>query len=293
MGDDAGRRRATTDRQGAAAGDLGGHSYGKDGIRILTRRHQGDGAVVRDLTVDLRITGDFSAAYVRGDNSTTLPTDAMRNHALAVALEHPAAEPEDLAAEILDRLLRAIPAATAGRASLTIHPWVPLPPPGAGAFVPAGWVGRAVIEVGPSGTTTTGGLVGLSLLSPFGSNFEGFYRDEMTDQPDAVNRVLAGTVDATWHYRGAVESYTAARDQARAAITAAFRVEESPAIQWIVFAMGAAALRAVPQLDDVTVTFTGRPHAPASPPGGRDPADAVWSVADGPCGVTEATVRRP
>jgi len=294
MGDDARRRRATTDRtdrpDGAAV--LGAHSYGKDGIRILTRGHQGDGAFLRDLTLDLRITGDFSPAFLRGDNSTTLPTDAMRNHAIAVALERPAAEPEDLAEAILDRLLRAMPAATAGRACLTIHPWVPLPPPGAHAFVPAGWAGQADVRMDRSGSTTTGGFIGLSLLSPFGSNFAGFYRDDMTDQPDALDRVLAGTVDATWHYRGAVESYTAARDRARVAIIEAFRVEESPAIQWIVFAMGAAALNAVPELDDVTVTFAGRPHAPASPPGGRDPIDTVWSVAEGPRGVTEATVRR-
>jgi urate oxidase len=297
MGDDASRRRATSDRVGVSdrlggAAGLAAHGYGKDGIRILTRGYQGDGVVIRDLTLDLRISGDFSPAYLRGDNSTTLPTDAMRNHAYAVALERPAAEPEDLAAEILERLLRAIPAATAGWASLTIHPWVPLPPPGASAFVPAGWAGQAEVGMDRSGTTTMGGLIGLSLLSPFGSNFVGFHRDEMTDQPDAVNRVLAGTVAATWHYRSAVESFTAARDRARAAIIEAFRVDESPAIQWIVFAMGAAALSAVPELDDITVTFAGRPHAPASLPGGRDPTDAVWSVAEGPCGITEATVRR-
>ncbi len=185
----------------AGAADLGAHSYGKDGIRILTRGHQGDGAFLRDLTLDLRITGDFSPAFLRGDNSTTLPTDAMRNHAYAVALERPAAEPEDLAAEILERLLRAIPAATAGHAFVTIHPWVALPPPGASAFVPAGWTGRAEVGMDRSGTTTTGGLAGLSLLSPFGSHFAGFHRDDMTDQPDALDRVLAGTVDATWHYR--------------------------------------------------------------------------------------------
>jgi urate oxidase len=271
-----------------AEAHLGRHSYGKDGIRILTRRRDGEGIIARDLTLNIRVFGDFSAAFLEGDNSTTLPTDAMRNHALAVAAEFPSAEPEDVAAKTLARLLESITVADSAAASVTIHSWDQLA--SIDAFAAAGWVGQAEIRADRNETVTTGGFGGLTLLRPFGSDFAGFYRDDMTDQPDAIDRVLTGVLDVTWRYRTPVAGYGAVRDRVRSAMTRVFGAEPSPAIQRTVYLMGTAALEVAPELDDVTVVFTGEPYGPPTSPGVL--SDAIWSGTYGPKGVTEATVRR-
>jgi urate oxidase len=44
------------------------HSYGKDGVRLVKVVRDGDWHTVHDLTVRIWLEGDFSAAFLRGDN---------------------------------------------------------------------------------------------------------------------------------------------------------------------------------------------------------------------------------
>ena len=64
---------------------LGAKRYGTSGIRLV----RVDRSVARhelvDLTIDVRLEGDFDDAYVSGDNAAVLPTDTMRGTVYALA----------------------------------------------------------------------------------------------------------------------------------------------------------------------------------------------------------------
>jgi urate oxidase len=242
-------------------------------------------ATVRDFSLDIFLHGDFAAAYLWGDNSTTLPTDSMRNHAAAVADEMPRAEPETCGGELLRRLLAAVPAAEWGEVALTIHPWSPLD--GDHVFLAAPWVGRATVTAQRDGAVTiSGGIGDLLVLTPFGSGFAGFLRDAMTDQEDAFDRVLSGRVEASWRYGGdlGAAGFGEIRRRVYGAITRAVGAETSLGVQQTVYSMGAAALAAAPELEEITLVFAARPHSPVG--------TAAWAAGESPVGVTEATVRR-
>ena len=63
---------------------LGENGYGKSRVRLVkVSRHDGRHEL-RDLTVSLRLEGDFDEAHVRGDNRDVIPTDTMKNTVYAL-----------------------------------------------------------------------------------------------------------------------------------------------------------------------------------------------------------------
>src|SRR5213594_4749071 len=71
--------------------ELSSNSYGKSAVRLfkVVRSSAGGRHEIRDLTVDVALSGQFAAAHVEGDNSAILPTDTMKNTVYAKAREHP------------------------------------------------------------------------------------------------------------------------------------------------------------------------------------------------------------
>jgi urate oxidase len=64
---------------------LASNSYGKARIRLVKVIRHGDRHDVKDLTVGVRLEGDFEEAHVAGDNRKILPTDTMKNTVYALA----------------------------------------------------------------------------------------------------------------------------------------------------------------------------------------------------------------
>src|SRR5690242_20699012 len=67
---------------------LSEHSYGKTRIRLTKVTRRPDRHDVRELTIAIRLEGDFGGSYTSGDNRLIIPTDTMKNVAYALAREH-------------------------------------------------------------------------------------------------------------------------------------------------------------------------------------------------------------
>src|SRR3954451_17438525 len=67
---------------------LGANRYGKAEVRLVKVERTPGRHVIRDLTVDVALEGDFAAAHLTGDNTGLLATDTMRNTVYALAPEH-------------------------------------------------------------------------------------------------------------------------------------------------------------------------------------------------------------
>ena len=68
---------------------LRSNEYGKTRVRIMKVVRGETPHRVRDLTVDIKLGGDFTAAHTEGDNSNVVATDTMKNTVYVLGKQHP------------------------------------------------------------------------------------------------------------------------------------------------------------------------------------------------------------
>jgi urate oxidase len=278
---------------------MGHNRYGKDGIRLVLVRREPRRHVLRDLTVDIRLQGDFAAAHTEGDNSAVLPTDTMRCTVYALAQEHLTGCIEDFGAAVAHRLLATSQAATLAEVHLVEHGWTRSTVAGAehAHSFEAGPPERATATVSAArdGTVDTrSGIEGLTLLKTAGSAFSGFLRDDLTVLAETDDRVLATDVTARWsHLDGAAPAYDAERASARRALVEAFATHHSRSVQHTLHAMGEALLAACPDAAEVQLVLPNKHHVTVDLDRvGITNDRAVFVATDRPYGVIEGTVGR-
>jgi urate oxidase len=286
-----------TDPVDTGTARLTAHRYGKSGVRVAKIEREADHHVFHDLTVRLWLEGDFSGAYLRGDNTTTLPTDTMRATAFALAEDGSIGETERYLERVLEKLLASTPAATAAHAEAVIHAWDRISvggTPHPHAFKRANGDGTAAVSLRRDGAVTvTSGITDLSVLKTTGSEYQGFLRDDFTVLAETADRVIATSVEATWTWRTEPTSFAAARAAALAALERAFATHHSLAVQHTLFATGEAVLAAVPEIAEVSLRMPNRHHVPVDlQPFGRENSNSVLVVLDRPYGVIEGTISR-
>ena len=277
---------------------MGPNRYGKDGIRLVLVR-RGGRHELRDVTVDVRLEGDFDRVHTEGDNAPVLATDTMRSTVYALAQEHLTGPIEDFGAALARRYLDAAPAATTVEVTLREHAWTRTevdgsPHPHAFTAGPA-TTATAVVTGGRSGTASVrSGIAGLTVLKTTDSAFSGFLRDEFTVLAETEDRILATEVTADWTYLdGSTPSYDDVRATARGALLESFATHQSESVQHTLFAMGEALLTACPDVTEVSMRMPNKHHVAVDlAPFGLANDNAVFVATDRPFGVIEGTVRR-
>jgi urate oxidase len=278
---------------------LGANSYGKQGIRLVRVVRGTERDELHDLTVQVRLEGDFAAVYLAGDNAAVLPTDTMRSAVYALARQHPPEELEDFGALLASHFLAASPAARHAWVRLARHPWAPVevggaPHPHAFSRGEGGetCTAEVVAHCGQDRPEVTSGLDGLELLKTTGAAFEGFLKDRYTVLEETSERLLATAVSARWSY-GRPAAWSSCRVRVRQALLATFAAHDSRSPQHTLYAMGAAALDACPELARITLVLPNRHHLLADlHPFGLDNPNEVYVATDRPFGLIEGTVER-
>lgn len=279
--------------------EMGPNRYGKAGIRLATVRREGTRNDFSDLTIDVRLEGDFASAHTRGDNAALLPTDTMRATCYALAREHGVDAPEPFALLVAERLLTAAPAAGRAEVHVAAHPWERLLVGGSAhphAFRPGPGGDRTatVTRTRDGAVTVTAGVAGLRLLKTTGSAFCGFARDRYTVLAEAEDRVMATTVHAAWRYRQAGVDHDRLAAGVPETFSTAFAChDESQSLQHTLYAMGQAVLDAHAEVGWIRFRLPNEHHVLADLSAhGLDNPGAVFVVGDRPYGVIEGTVTR-
>jgi urate oxidase len=229
------------------------------------------------------VFGDnFLPAYTRGDNSSVVATDSMKNFILSEAGAYEGATLEGylarLGAGFLDRYEQMQSVRVSGREL----PFDAAKVPGAGGFEPSEVLRRrgpgehsvaSLRYVRGDGAAALveqhSGRVGMELLKVKGSAFTRFVRDEYTTLPERSDRPLFIRLDLHWSYRdpgaslGDVPERYVAGEQARDVCATVFDNLVSESIQQLVHAMGERLLERYPQLASVELAaanMTRDPH---------------------------------
>ncbi|MDX6228310.1 MAG: urate oxidase [Frankiales bacterium] len=273
------------------------HSYGKDGVRLVKVVRDGDVHTVHDLTLRVWLEGDFSAAFLEGDNSTSLPTDTMRSTAYVIAQDTSLADVERYGIAVLTRILDVVPACARANLSIVEHTWTRLAPGGtehSHAFRGAAGVGTATVSLSRGEpAVVTSGLDELLLLKTTASEYQGFLADEYTVLKPTDDRIMATSVAASWTWLSEPASYAGARRRVQAAFEQVFAENYSKAVQQTLYQMAEAALAEVPEIGQVRLTLPNRHHVTVDfTPFGRTNDNEIFVVLDRPYGLIEGTVGR-
>lgn len=267
---------------------LGDHAYGKAEVRVVKVTRGPERHLLRDLTAQVTLRGDFEAVHVAGDNRGLPATDTMRNVVYAFAAEHSLASLPDFAAALASHFSGLGPVEHA-TVRLHGHPWERLDEHAWQRG--AGGIRVHAAEADALGVRHAGGIEDLLVLRSSGSGFSGFDRDRYTTLPETEDRILATIVTADWDHAGvpAEEAWAATRDT----LLRAFTDHYSPSVQFTLHRMGTAALEADPGLERIHLTLPNRHHLPYDVSRfGIEDRGEVFHATTEPYGLIEATVER-
>lgn len=283
---------------------LGLARYGKSRVRVAHVIRGADGVhTLRELSIDVLAEGDFAASFLAGDNALVLPTDTMKNTLYVLASRHGIESAESFGELAARFFLERNPAMQ--RVELTLHEtrWERLAVgghPHPHSFQAPGLgrpMARVAVSRGVANAEIESGVDELCLLKTTGSGFENYLRDDLTTLPPTADRILSTLLTGRWQYTrppaGASASYETAYAAVLDAMLAVFAQEYSVSVQATLYAMGRAALTAVPELARITLRMPNRHYLlfDLSRFGMKNENEVFYPI-DEPHGQIEATVER-
>jgi len=280
--------------------ELGANRYGKSRIRLVTVTRGAERHDLRDLTVDIALEGDFTAAHVDGDNTNVIATDTMKNTVYAFARDRLAGAVEAFGLE-LARHFAAYPQVDRATVTIREHGWGRIPlagGPAPDAFTRTGDLTRiSVVAATTGGATVEAGVEDLTVMKTTKSAFTGFERDRYTTLAETDDRLMATRITALWGYgETATEAgfdFDTAFERARATLLTVLAEHFSPSLQTSIWLMATAMLEAEPAMDWVRMVLPNLHHWTVNlEPFGLDNPGMVFTPTTEPHGLIDATVRR-
>jgi len=276
---------------------LGENYYGKQRVRIMQVTRGADRHDVKELTVGVRLEGDFETAHTQGDNSKVLPTDTMKNTVYALAKLKRIESPEEFGLRLAEHFLvkntqvsRArIEAAetlwTRFAARKALHPHT---------FTRSGDEQHTALVVATrKETVVQSGMRGLIALKTTDSAFEGFLRDQFTTLKEDRNRILATVVRARWVYRTEKVDYESTWQGVRQTLLETFAGHDSKSLQQTLYAMGESVLERFPAIRAIHLSLPNRHYNLVDlSPFKMDNPKEIFLPTDEPHGLIEATIRK-
>jgi urate oxidase len=276
---------------------LSSHSYGKVAVRVLKVIRNGARHSIKELDVSVMLKGDFNASYTKSDNSAIVPTDTIKNTVQVLALKHLGPETEEFGVIVAEHFAKTYSQAAHARVWLRERSWQRMRVEGeahahsfreAGGAVPVADVAR-----GGGQTTVTSGIQDLLMLKTTESGFEGFAKDELTTLAETKDRVFATKLDGSWLYQGKPASYAESNGKIVGAMIDVFAGTYSPSVQATLYEMARAALSAVPEIEQITLTLPNKHYLLANlAPFGLENRNELFIPTDEPYGRIEGTVTR-
>lgn len=273
------------------------HQYGKAHIRVMKVTRNGAQHSLKELDVEVGLSGDFDASYTKADNRLVVATDSMKNTVNVFAKKHLGVENEEFGVVLGEHFLKTYPQVKRVEISLSERCWSRIQVGGkldAHSFAeqsPAKPFARIVCT--KRETLVESGIEDLLILKTTDSGFENFLRDEFTTLPETSDRIFATKLRATWTYTKKPKSHAATNGKILATMLAVFAKNFSPSVQVTLFQMGEAALKVAPAISKVHLAMPNKHCLLINlAPFGLDNKNELFAPTDEPHGQIEGTISR-
>jgi urate oxidase len=276
---------------------LGPNNYGKSEVRLVKVTRGAERHDVREVHVDVALSGDLEDVHVKGDNTDVLATDTMRNTVYALAKDHPLEDVDDFGLALARHFL-ASPLTRRARVHLVEHPWRRIEVDGRGhehCFQRAGGGVRvATVTASEDGEASVeAGLDDLFVLKTTQSGWEGFLRDRYTTLPETSDRIFATVVTAKWSYASPDVEFGRLWRGTRELILRTFTDHYSPSVQYTLYRMGRAVLEEHPEIERIHISMPNKHHLLYDLSRfGMDNDNEIFHASLEPYGLIEGTVER-
>ncbi len=269
------------------------NSYGKSSVRLTKVVRHGSHHELIEISVDIRLHGDFVASYATGDNSKIIATDSMKNTVYVLAKERSFASIEEFAAQLARHFLQTYNQVRQAEVSINQASWQRLAHH-SHAFIDGGTERRICrADLAGEELELTGGVSELRFLKTTGSEFCGFVTDRYRTLQDATDRIFATSVEAVWTYASEVADFNGTFIAARSALVQTMADHHSLAVQQTLLAMGNAALKACPILRSIRLTMPNLHRIPVNlQPFGLENRNEIFVPFDEPYGVISGFIER-
>jgi urate oxidase len=276
---------------------LGQNNYGKQRVRLLRLSRQEGRHDIKELTLGIRIAGDFATAHTGGDNSKILPTDTMKNTVYALARKHAMASTEKFCLQLADHFLSRNAQISKVTVDASETLWQRLPfggKPHPHTFTQAGGEKHTSRVCGTrQGNTVKAGIEGLAVLKTTQSAFEGFLKDEYTTLKEDRNRILSTLIQAAWIYRNEEVEFGAIWHAVRQMLLDTFAEHDSQSLQHTLYAMGEAVLNNFESVTEIHLSLPNKHYNLVNlSPFQMDNPGEIFLPTDEPHGLIEATLRK-
>lgn len=220
--------------------------------------------------IDVEVFGEnFLPAYTRGDNSSVVATDSMKNFILRHGLAFEGATLEEFLELLGHQFLATYPEMESLRMTGREIAFTPAPIPQSGQTHPGesdvlfkksfNDYNIASMDFAYAGNATTithheCGRVGMQLFKVTGSAFTNFVRDGYTTLPERVDRPLFISLDVHWKYTDIADIHTRyiPGEQVSDVTQVVFHEFVSESIQHLMHEMGIRLLDRFPQMAEVS-----------------------------------------
>lgn len=276
---------------------LARHTYGKSRVRLTKVTRRADRHDLKELTIDIRLEGDFAGSYTRGDNSHIIATDSMKNSVYVLARELPLPDPESFGLVLADFFLTHYTHVSLASIRLTEQPWRRVTVAGQEhphAFMGGGTEQRTcTVTVTRQERRIESGLEDLLILKTTDSAFRGFIRDRYTTLADTDDRIFATILTAAWRYRDTTADWNRCYDLIRQTLLETFARHQSLSVQQTLYDMGAAALEACDAIEEITLAMPNQHRLLVKlQPFGLDNPNEIFVPTQEPFGLISGTLRR-
>lgn len=272
--------------------------YGKSRVRLVQVKRRGEWHDLREWTLEILLEGDFDSCFIEGDNRKILPTDTMKNTVYSLARQSSAECMEDFAKELVAFFLDRNPQVSRASVAVNEKRWEHLyssGKPHPTAFVQSSNERQTTEVTAKRGDrpSVLSGLENLVVLKTANSEFRGYLKDSLTTLPEATDRLFGTSVRARWNYSSSALSFTTLRGSIRDTLLHVFAGHTSKSVQHTLYAMGEAALKSIPDIDDIELTMPNI-HCLLVDLSrfGQDNPNEIFVPTDEPSGYIEARLHR-
>jgi urate oxidase len=272
-------------------------SYGKSQVRLTKVTRHASRHDLKELCLAIRLEGDFDASYTHGDNRRIIATDTMKNTAYALARNHPLADMESFGLALASHFMENFAHVSTSTIQLVERTWQRIVVNGQEhphAFTGGGREqGTSIVRLTRQTARIQSGIRNLFLLKSADSAFKGFLRDPYTTLQETEDRIFATRITARWMYREGNVGWNHCRERIRRTLLETFAEHKSQSVQQTLHAMGAAALKACGQIEQITLVMPNQHHVLVDlQPFGLDNPNAMFMRTDQPYGLIRATLSR-